>query len=385
MADNSHPQHTLKALEHPMATSLERVERLRQKLAEWQLDALMITQDVSRYYLSGFYAHDAGLDIAGQLLIGAETMALVTDGRYTEQATREAPGLKLIIRQARFAPILAETFRQEGWRRVGFQADWVSVAAYEALLEESQSALKLKGLRNVVEPLRELKDNDELALIQQAQAITDATFTHLLGWLRPGLAERAVASEIERYMIEQGAEGTAFPSIVASGPNAALPHAVPGERKLEKGEPLTIDMGARYLGYCSDMTRTICLGEPDAKMREIYQIVLRAQEHCIAGLHAGIGSKSADTLARAPIEQAGYGPQYLHGTGHGIGLDVHESPPLSKYADDEKEQLGAGAVVTIEPGIYISGWGGVRIEDMGVIRPDGVEIFTRSTKELLAL
>ncbi len=366
-----------------MATAVERVERLRQKLAEWQLDAVMITQDVSRYYLSGFYAHDEGLDIAGQLLIGTDSMALVTDGRYTEQATREAPGLKLIIRQAAFAPILAETFRQEGWRRVGFQAEWVSVAAYEALLEESQGACELKALRNVVEPLRELKDADELALIQKAQDITDATFTHLVGWLRPGLTEREVAVEIERFMVEQGAEGTAFPPIVASGPNAALPHAIPGERKVAAGEPLTIDMGARYRGYRSDMTRTICLGEPDAKLREIHQIVLQAQQHCIAGLRAGIGSKTADALAREPIEQAGYGAEFMHGTGHGVGLDIHESPRLSRYADDEKEQLGAGAVVTIEPGIYIPGWGGVRIEDMGVITPDGITIFTHSPKELV--
>ncbi|HEY7124919.1 MAG TPA: aminopeptidase P family protein [Ktedonobacterales bacterium] len=368
-----------------MATSVERVERLRQKLAEWQLDAVMITQDVSRYYLSGFYAHDGGLDIAGQLLIGRETMALVTDGRYTEQATREAPGLKLVVRQAAFAPILAETFRQEGWKRVGFQAEWVTVAAHEALLAESHDTFELKALRNVVEPLREFKDADELARIQKAQDITDATFTHLLGWLRPGITERAVAAEIERFMVEQGAEGIAFPPIIASGPNAALPHAVPGERKLAQGEPLTIDMGARYRGYRSDMTRTICLGQPDAKMREIYPIVLQAQMHCIAGLHAGIGGKAADALAREPIEKAGYGAEYLHGTGHGVGLDIHENPRLSKYADDEKEQLGAGAVVTIEPGIYISGWGGVRIEDMGVITPDGIEIFTHSSKELLAI
>jgi Xaa-Pro aminopeptidase len=365
-----------------MATSVKRVEHLRQKLAEWQLDAVMITQDVSRYYLSGFYAHDAGQDIAGQLLISAETMALVTDGRYTEQATREAPGLKLLLRQAKFAPILAETFRQEGWKRVGFQAEWVSVAAYEALLAESQGAFELKALHNVVEPLREFKDADELARMRRAQEITDATFTHLMGWLRPGLTERAVAVEIERFMVEQGAEGTAFPPIVASGPNAALPHAVAGERTLAKGEPLTIDMGARYRGYCSDMTRTICLGEPDAKLRELHQIVLQAQLHCEAGLRAGIGGKSADALAREPIEQAGYGAEYVHGTGHGVGLDVHESPRLSRYADDEKEQLGAGAVVTIEPGIYIPGWGGVRIEDMGVITPDGIEIFTRSSKAL---
>jgi Xaa-Pro aminopeptidase len=375
----------LKGLEQYMATSVERVERLRQKLAEWQLDAVMITQDVSRYYLSGFYAHDGGLDIAGQLLIGRETMALVTDGRYTEQATREAPGLKLVVRQAAFAPILAETFRQEGWKRVGFQAEWVTVAAHEALLAESHDTFELKALRNVVEPLREFKDADELARIQKAQDITDATFTHLLGWLRPGITERAVAAEIERFMVEQGAEGIAFPPIIASGPNAALPHAVPGERKLAQGEPLTIDMGARYRGYRSDMTRTICLGQPDAKMREIYPIVLQAQMHCIAGLHAGIGGKAADALAREPIEKAGYGAEYLHGTGHGVGLDIHENPRLSKYADDEKEQLGAGAVVTIEPGIYISGWGGVRIEDMGVITPDGIEIFTHSSKELLAI
>ena len=364
-----------------MATSVERVERLRQQFAEWQVDAVMITQDVSRYYLSGFYAHDTGQDISGQLLIGADKMLLVTDGRYTEQATREAPGLPLVIRQAGFAPILAETFRQEGWQRVGFQSEWVSVAMYEMLLAERKDAFDVKALRHMLEPLREFKDADEVELLQHAQQITDDTFTYLQGWLRPGLTEKAVDWEIERFMLEHGADGLAFPPIVAAGPNAALPHAIPSERVLAPGEPIIIDMGARYRGYCSDMTRTVCLGEPDAKLRELHQIVLQAQERCEAGLHAGIGGKAADALARDAIAQAGYGGQFMHGCGHGVGLDIHEAPSLSRYADDH-EQLGAGAVVTIEPGIYISGWGGVRIEDMGLIIPGGIEIFTRSSKAL---
>lgn len=364
-----------------MSTPVERLERLRQKFAALGVDALMISQDVSRYYLSGFHAHDTGQDIAGQLLISSDKAFLVTDGRYTEQALREAPGLPLILRQASFAPVLAETFRQEGWQRVGFQAEWVSVMLYEDLLAESKNAFELKALRGVVEPLRISKDEAELALIRQAQQITDETFTHLAGWLRPGLTEKEVAWEIQRFMVERGAETTSFPSIVASGPNAALPHAVPSDRKLEKGEPITIDMGTRYQGYCSDMTRTVCLGEPDARLREVYEIVLRAQLHCEAGLRADLSGKAADALARDTIAQAGYGEQFVHGTGHGIGLDVHENPRLSKFAADEP--LGAGSVVTIEPGIYIPGWGGVRIEDMGVLTRDGIEILTTSSKELV--
>ncbi len=364
-----------------MTTPAERVERLRQRMAELQVDALMITQDVSRYYLSGFYAHDDGLDIAGQLLVGKESMLLVTDGRYTEQATREAPSVPLVIRQSKYGPILAETIRQQGWQTVGFQAEWVSVASHQSILDESKGAFELRALREVVEPLRETKDEAELALMTRAQQITDETFTHLLGWLRPGLTEEEVAREIERVMLSHGAEDLAFPSIVASGPNAALPHAKPSARKLEPGEPLTIDMGARYQGYCSDMTRTICLGEPDAKLREIYEVVLRAQLACEAGLRAGVNGQEADALARNAIDEAGFGEYYVHGTGHGVGLEIHENPRLGRL--DAESVLCAGAVVTIEPGIYISGWGGVRIEDMGVITPTGLHILTQSPKELV--
>lgn len=366
-----------------MSTPAERVERLRQRMAELQVDALLITQDVSRYYLSGFYAHDEGLDIAGQLLIGRDQMLLVTDGRYTEQATREAPGVPLVIRQGEFGPIIAETIRQQGWQRVGFQSDWVSVAAYQRILDESQDAFELQALSNVVEPLREFKDADEIELIRRAQEITDETFAHLQSWLRPGLTEKEVAWEILRFMLAQGAETTSFPTIVASGPNAALPHATPTERKLERGEPITIDMGTRYQGYCSDMTRTICLGEPDAKLREVYEVVLRAQLACEEGLHAGVTGQAADALARTVIEQAGYGEYFVHGTGHGVGLEIHENPRLSRF--HAEAPLGAGAVVTIEPGIYIPGWGGVRIEDMGVITPTGIDILTRSSKELFSI
>ncbi len=364
-----------------MSTPVERVERLRQKLVEVQVDALIVTQDVSRYYLSGFYALDHGLDIAGQLLVGRDQMLLATDGRYTEQATREAPGIPLLIREAKFAPVLAETIRQQGWKTVGFKADWVSVALYQELLHESKGAFELKALQGVVEPLREFKDEAELEKIRRAQQITDETFAHLSGWLRPGLTEREVAWEIQRFMVASGAETTSFPSIVASGPNTALPHAVPTDRKLEEGEPITIDMGTRYQGYCSDMTRTFCLGLPDARLREIYDVVLRAQVACEEGLCAGITGKAADALARQTIEQAGYGEYYVHGTGHGVGLEVHEAPRLSRFNADAP--LGAGAVVTIEPGIYITGWGGVRIEDMGIITAHGVEILTRSPKELV--
>lgn len=364
-----------------MSTPAERVDRLRQRMAELQVDALMITQDVSRYYLSGFYAHDDGLDIAGQLFVGRESMLLVTDGRYTEQATREAPGLPLVIRKAGFGPILAETIRQQGWQKVGFQSEWVSVATYQSILAESQDAFELKALGEVVEPLREAKDAQEIEYIRQAQQITDETFAHLQSWLKPGMTEQAVAFEIERFMLERGAEGTSFSTIVASGPNAALPHAHPTTRALQPGESITIDMGTRFKGYCSDMTRTFCLGEPDAKLREVYDVVLRAQLACEEGLRAGITGQEADALARNAIEQAGYGEYYVHGTGHGVGLEIHENPRLGRT--QAEAPLVAGAVVTIEPGIYISGWGGVRIEDMGVITPTGVDILTRSPKELV--
>jgi len=180
-------------------------------------------------------------------------------------------------------------------------------------------------------------------------------------------------------MREKGADGIAFAPIVASGPNAALPHAVPTEREIQLGEPITIDMGARYNGYCADMTRTVCLGEPGPQAQAIYDAVLRAQEACEAELAPGMSGKAADAAAREVLEAAGYGEQFLHSTGHGLGLEIHEDPRLSKHATEE-QKLEPGMAITIEPGVYVAGWGGVRIEDTAIVTEDGIRVLTTSHK-----
>jgi Xaa-Pro aminopeptidase len=359
-----------------------RVERVRTAMRERNLDGLLVTNPENRRYLSGFSGHDSGADSAGIFVVTAADSALITDGRYIEQAASDCPGLRVIHRQAELAPLVAQTLVELGAHHVGVEAEHVTVALWEdftaALKEKAGESAALVSTRKVVEPLRAVKDAAELAAIERAVAITDDTFIYLCGYLRAGLTERQVAQEIERYMRERGADGVAFESIVASGPNAAQPHATPTDRELQLGEPITIDMGALYAGYCSDMTRTVCLGQPGPEGQAIYDVVLRAQETCEQGIRAGMTGRQADALARGVIEAAGRGEQYLHGTGHGLGLEIHEAPRIGKYASENV--LEPSMVITVEPGVYVPGWGGVRIEDTVVVSEDGVRVLTTSPK-----
>jgi Xaa-Pro aminopeptidase len=343
-----------------------------------------VTDPENRRYLSGFTGHDDGADSAGTLMVGLRDMVLVTDGRYPGQAAIECPGLRVVLREAATAPLATASARDFGARRLGFEATHLTVALRDdlaAAAAEKAISLELVATRGLVEAQRVVKDGAEIAAIEQAAAITDATFAHLLDYLRPGLTEREVALEIERDMRARGAEACAFAPIVASGPNAALPHAVPTDRVLARGETIILDMGARYAGYCSDMTRTICLGRPPREMRAAYDLVLRAHLACEEGLRPGMTGKEADALARDVMEAAGKGEQFPHGTGHGLGLEIHEDPRLSRYGPEQT--LAANMVVTVEPGAYISGWGGVRIEDTVIITEGGPRVLSRATKQLM--
>jgi Xaa-Pro aminopeptidase len=358
----------------------DRLARLRALLIEQNLDAILVSQPESRYYLSGFAAAEHGTDSAGRLLISMEQAILVTDGRYAEQSAHEAPGFAVVLRQADAAPTIAETIRQHGWKTIGFEAEHLTVAVAHDIRNATGAGCTFTPTRGLVESLRLIKDDTEVAALRRAQEITDETFRWLLTYLRPGLVERTIAWAINQHMVELSADAPSFPPIVASGPNAALPHAVASLRPIAAGEPITIDMGARYQGYCADMTRTVCLGRPDDRLVHIYDIVLAAQEACEAGIHAGMTGKEADTLARDVIERAGYGEQFMHGTGHGIGLEIHEAPRLNRFA--EQYVLADHTTITVEPGIYIPDWGGVRIEDCGLVTAEGYQPFTRSTKTL---
>jgi Xaa-Pro aminopeptidase len=372
-----------------------RAVSLRHSLRQQNLDGFLVTNPENRRYICGFTGHDSGADSAGSLIITGSTVILITDARYLEQAEHECPGLTIQKRDGAFDPLAASLLRSTGAARIGFEATHLTVSVYEDLLQqlvgegsdggEGVAAAPGRGpglvsTRHLVEQQRVIKDGAELRAIERAVAITDETFTYLCTYLKPGLSERQVAQEIERYMRELGADGLAFNSIVASGPNSALPHAIPGDRVIGMGEPITIDMGARYDGYCSDMTRTVCLGEPDASLRTLYDLVLLAQETCERGLGPGLNGQQADALARDVFRSEGREEQYLHSTGHGLGLEIHESPRLSKFGAESL--LEPGMVVTIEPGLYIAGVGGVRIEDTAVITESGIRILTSSHKRL---
>ncbi len=379
MTVTDHPNAVDRILAHE-----RRVQRVTNALRAQNLDALLVTNPENRRYLSGFTGHDSGADSAGALLVAGNTVTLITDGRYTEQAEHESPGATIVRRDGDFAPLVARLLRDSGAARVGFEAAHLTVALRDdlaaALADQpgDGQAPDLVPTRRLVEPLRAVKDADEIAAIERAVAITDETFTHLCGYLQPGMTEREVAREIDRYMRERGAEGMAFDPHVASGPNGALPHATPTDRVLTLGEPIIIDMGARFAGYCADMTRTVCLGEPGDQAHHIYDIVLHALEISEAGITPSCSGKQADALARDALTAAGYGDKFLHSLGHGLGLEIHEDPRLRKLAEDQT--LEPGMAITIEPGVYIPGWGGVRIEDTAILTEDGIHILTTSHK-----
>ncbi len=355
-----------------------RVEKLRRMVKEQGLDSILITQPQNSLYLSGFGPSVQPDEIAGALLITEDGSILMTSFIYLEQAEREAPEFRLFKAERGdegTVKALQCLLGEVGAKRVGFEAEHLTFARYQKWASVSAELVATSGL---VEEIRAVKEPDEIEAIRKAVALADETYAYLCEYIRPGLTEREVAWEAEVYMRQGGAEKIAFDLIIAGGPNGALPHAATTERTLREGEPIVIDMGAQVEGYHSDLTRTIYLGEPDAKFQEIYALVRRAQENALEGIRAGMKGKEADGLARQVIEQAGYGEYFGHGLGHGVGLAVHEKPRATQTSEEE---LQPGMILTVEPGIYISDWGGVRIEDMVVIREEGVEVLSRASKE----
>lgn len=356
---------------------------------------LLVTDLVNIRYLTGFTGSNAALLLAADEAAAggdADTLTvLATDGRYTEQAAQQAPDLPAVIdRDCAYAVLerrLGDSADGPGDGaavRVGFEAAAMSVAAHTALGEKLvplPAPVELVALTGIVETARTVKDDDEIALIARACAIGDAALRDLIaeGALTPGRTERQVARRLEWLMFEHGAEAVAFETIVACGANSAIPHHRPTDDVLSAGDLVKIDFGAVVGGYNSDMTRTVVLGQADAFQRETYELVRRAQEAGVAAVRAGVTGADVDRAARAVIEEAGLGGLFSHGLGHGVGLRVHEAPPVSSGATST---LPAGAVVTVEPGVYHVGRGGVRIEDTLVVRDDGPEILTRTGKEL---
>jgi Xaa-Pro aminopeptidase len=347
-----------------------RLERLRSTLTDKALDAIVISQPENRRYLSGFTGS------AGWLIITQDRALLVTDFRYFVQAERQAPRFELVKIKEKFPTTVTGELADLGIRRLGFESQHLTVDEFHTLSEATEN-VEWVPLRDTVETIRGIKDKDEIEALRRSAALTDAAFAHMAEVLRPGMTEQEAAWAIESYMRTHGASKVAFDLIVAAGPNGAMPHARTGDHAIQPGEPIVIDIGCVVDGYCSDMTRTICLGEPGAKYLEVWGLVLQAQEAALAGIRAGVHGADADALARDPIRNAGYGEQFGHGLGHGVGLVVHEKPRASWLSEDT---FAAGMSLTVEPGIYLPGEFGVRIEDLVIIDDHGVEVLSNTPK-----
>jgi Xaa-Pro aminopeptidase len=358
-------------------SGIKRLQKLRTSIADKILDALLLYQPENLRYISGFTGS------SGWLLISGQNAILATDFRYVEQAKEESPDFEIIQTKQDLRDWLPGLVSDWGWHKLGFEANFISYASHHKLneaIKTKQINLELVPTTGIVEQLRSIKEPEELGFITKAVGLADAAFEQAKAIIRPGITEKEAAWEIEKFLHQEGSEGMPFEIIVASGPNSALPHAKPTEKIINPGEPVLIDMGARISGYCSDFSRTLFLGKADKTLQKIYDIVLKAQTTAIERVKSGMNASQADQLARSVVEKAGYGDAFGHGLGHGVGLAVHEFPTLGPSSSDS---LADGMVFTIEPGIYLAGQGGVRIEDMVVLENGKARVLTKAKRDLL--
>jgi len=352
----------------------DRIKKLRQSLVEKEIDGILVSQPENRYYLSGFDGS------SGYLLITSQDTVLATDFRYIEQAKTQAPEYQIFQITGNISDWWPRLLAELNLSRLGFEAGHITFATYRQLsdiLSKAQPQLQLIPLDGVVESLRAIKEPEEIELISRAAEISDQALEYMINVVHPGMTEKEVAWEIEKCLRENGSQTLPFDIIVASGPNAALPHAKPSPRQIGSGEPIVIDIGARFGGYSSDLSRTICLGAADDTFKKIYDTVLGAQLAAIALIKEGMSGDEADSLARTVIQEASYGEAFGHALGHGVGLASHESPRLGP---DSTELIASRMVFTVEPGIYLSGWGGVRIEDLVVMENGKVRVISKAKK-----
>lgn len=352
-----------------------RLTKFRQKLAEQGIDAAFVTKRKNYIYLSGFTGTSAFL------LITQNNAILFTDSRYKEQAELQATVFEVVMYTSSIIDAVNEKLKELGIEKLGFEDANLNYASYQNY--SSKFVCKeFVPLGLIIEKLRAIKDHSEIEIIKKAVEIADNAFTHILPFIRPGISEMDLVAELEHEMKRLGAKGPSFDTIAASGLRSSMPHGVASDKKLEMGDTLTLDFGALYKEYCSDMTRTVFIGEPSADLKKIYNTVLSAQLKAIEGAYSGLAGKEIDKLARDYIKDAGYGEYFGHGLGHGVGLEIHENPRFSVAEDATIED---NMVITVEPGIYIPGLGGVRIEDIIVINGKDPVILTSSSKDIIVL
>ena len=361
-----------------------RIERLRGLMVERAYDAVVIRDEANLRWLTGAMGvFDYTFEFPHAAFITEDACYLHTDSRYFNSFNENLPADTLFKVDMDEGTIPAWVARRaaDSRARVIAVEDDMQLNFYQGIvrgLEDLSLAASFPQMHGDIRRMRAIKDAEEIELMRRAQSITDAAFAHMLEFIKPGLTEKQVRTELENFMFNNGADSLAFGSIVASGPNTANPHAVPSDRVIEKGDFVLMDYGAGYRDYKSDMTRTVCVGEPNEKQLELYALVRRTHEECAAAVHAGVNGKDIFDLSRKIIADAGYGPYYNHGLGHGVGIDIHEMPNFNRRGETVEE----GAVITMEPGVYLPGVGGVRLEDYGLVTADGYEPFTQSSHDL---
>ncbi|WP_066637611.1 M24 family metallopeptidase [Desulfolucanica intricata] len=351
----------------------KRIAEIREKIKESNWDALLVMRPENRYFLSGFTGTSAAL------FIDLKRALLLTDFRYQEQAQQESPDYEIVLVNGSMFGKIAEIARQNQTVTLACEGDFLTYQQF-LNLKNKLGEIVLSPQYGLIESQRLVKDEVEIQNLRKAVDLADNAYKDILNFIKVGKSEKEISLELEFLMRRAGAEKPAFTIIVASGQRSSLPHGVASEKKIQVGDLVTMDFGAVYKGYHSDITRTVVMGTPSEKQLEIYHIVLEAQKAALAAVRAGIRAGEVDRAARDVIESYGYGKYFGHSTGHGLGLDIHENPRL---AINNETILKRGMVVTVEPGIYLPGWGGIRIEDSVVVEEDGCSILTNSPKEKL--
>ena len=353
-----------------------RVARLREKMKEIDLDAFLVTTKENRQYLTGFTGS------FGWVLVTKREVYLMTDSRYVEQASKETSGCKIVQLQHFTPPVTLRMIMTDvDAVTLGVESDRLTYEEFERVANQVRRKA-VTPIAGFVDRLRRVKDEEEIKLLARAEEIGDEAFKHVLGVIKPGMTEREIAIELEFQMRKAGASGLSFDTIVASGKRSSMPHGLASDKKVEAGDFITMDFGCVYQGYCSDMTRTIALGSVDEKQETVYNLVRKAQEDAIAAVHAGVTGKEIHAVAQNVFQEAGYGAYFGHGLGHSVGLEIHEAPTFAPRTEDI---IPENTVITVEPGLYLPNWGGVRIEDLIVVKEDGCINLTHSPKELIIL